>query len=149
MASSNMTTFVIAHRLSTVRNADKIAVVNEGQVVESGTHEELVALGGLYHSLVEKQQVGSNNKKDALGESMRSSMHDSLHGSIRPESAEEDLGTRESLIRFENVFFSYPARPDIEVFRGLNLSIKRGETLALCGPSGQGKSTVIQLTERF
>lgn len=47
------TTLVIAHRLSTVRNADVIYVIASGQVVEAGTHEELLALGGMYKNLYE------------------------------------------------------------------------------------------------
>ena len=46
---------VIAHRLSTVRRADQIVVMNRGKIAESGTHEELIALGGLYHRLHELQ----------------------------------------------------------------------------------------------
>ncbi|MEW6420734.1 MAG: ABC transporter transmembrane domain-containing protein [Deinococcota bacterium] len=49
------TTFVIAHRLSTIRNAGRILVLNAGEVVEDGTHEALMAAGGLYHDLYELQ----------------------------------------------------------------------------------------------
>jgi ABC-type multidrug transport system fused ATPase/permease subunit len=50
------TTFVIAHRLSTIRSADQILVLDEGRIVERGTHAELLRLGGLYRSLYERQQ---------------------------------------------------------------------------------------------
>ena len=48
-----------------------------------------------------------------------------------------------------NLFFNYPARPDVAVLQGLNLSVTAGKTLALVGPSGCGKSTVMALIERF
>ena len=54
------TTFVIAHRLATVRNADRIVVLDAGRVVETGTHESLVAAGGLYASLAERQFVAED-----------------------------------------------------------------------------------------
>jgi len=47
----NRTTFVIAHRLSTVRNADQIIVLEHGEIVEQGTHDELLAMGGRYYQL--------------------------------------------------------------------------------------------------
>ena len=49
------TSFVIAHRLSTIRDADTILVMNEGRIVETGTHEELLAAGGFYHELYASQ----------------------------------------------------------------------------------------------
>ena len=49
------TCFVIAHRLSTIRNADTILVVDRGDVVEQGTHDELMRAGGFYHRLYKAQ----------------------------------------------------------------------------------------------
>jgi ATP-binding cassette subfamily B protein len=45
------TVFVIAHRLSTVKNSDVIMVLDHGEIIERGTHEELIAKGGQYYSL--------------------------------------------------------------------------------------------------
>ena len=49
------TTIVVAHRLSTVRNADEIAVISEGRIIEEGTHEKLIAEGGVYAELYSEQ----------------------------------------------------------------------------------------------
>lgn len=54
------TTIVIAHRLSTIRNADMICVLSDGRIVERGTHNELIALGGHYKHLVDMQSLGQN-----------------------------------------------------------------------------------------
>lgn len=54
----NRTSVVIAHRLSTIQNADHIVVMKKGQIVEQGTHDELLSKNGLYHTLVEMQSLG-------------------------------------------------------------------------------------------
>jgi len=59
------TTFIIAHRLSTVHNADKIIVLNKGKIVESGTHKELMANEGLYHHLYTMRLIGAESPSEA------------------------------------------------------------------------------------
>jgi len=54
-ARQGRTCILIAHRLSTVINADKIAVVDNGEIVEIGTHEELLKQQGAYYSLINSQ----------------------------------------------------------------------------------------------
>jgi ABC-type multidrug transport system fused ATPase/permease subunit len=55
LAAVRATTIVIAHRLSTVRNADLIVVMDDGQIVETGTHRDLLARGGAYAALARAQ----------------------------------------------------------------------------------------------
>jgi ABC-type multidrug transport system fused ATPase/permease subunit len=54
---SHRTSLVIAHRLSTVRNADSVVVLDGGRVVETGSHDHLMAADGLYRRLVSRQLV--------------------------------------------------------------------------------------------
>ena len=54
------TAFVIAHRLSTIRDADMILVLKDGDIVEQGTHEELLEKKGMYEKLYHSQFAGQN-----------------------------------------------------------------------------------------
>ena len=60
------TTFVIAHRLSTVRRADLNLLMDAGRVVERGTHEELMAAGGMYHGMVLRQVESDGHAGNGL-----------------------------------------------------------------------------------
>ncbi|KAF8645234.1 hypothetical protein AX16_008061 [Volvariella volvacea WC 439] len=63
-------------------------------------------------------------------------------GGLKPETVQGE-------ITVEDVRFSYPSRPGVEVVKGLNISFRAGKTAALVGASGSGKSTIISLVERF
>jgi subfamily B ATP-binding cassette protein MsbA len=62
------TTFVIAHRLSTIRRADQILVIEQGKILERGTHEQLYAAGGRYYDLYTRQHDVELNLFLAPGE---------------------------------------------------------------------------------
>ncbi|KAJ3300113.1 ATP-binding cassette, sub-B (MDR TAP), member 4 [Borealophlyctis nickersoniae] len=84
-ASKDRTTVVIAHRLSTVKNADVIVVMDRGVVVEQGTHESLIAQGGVYAELVAAQKIKTGNGGTA-GETTTDSLSDLEDETIKPES---------------------------------------------------------------
>lgn len=142
LVSGNRTTIIIAHRLSTIRNADVIAVVKDGKIVEQGSHDELMGkTDSEYSKLVEAQ----SSKKDASTSDSLSLKSPVLDSSAIKNEAEIDSPQ----VQFRDVHFHYPSRPRNEIFTGLNLSVRHGETLAIVGPSGGGKSTIIQMIERF
>jgi len=152
LSEQKRTTIVIAHRLSTIRNADVIAVIQNGNVAEKGSHDELMASPtGHYRNLVEKQSVKGKRVSRAASEV------DSAALSTRDSFVDVELadgGTCRSQIavhqlKFVDCTFAYPTRPSKKIFDGFSLSIRRGETLALVGPSGGGKSTTVSLIERF
>ncbi|MFZ9190756.1 MAG: ABC transporter transmembrane domain-containing protein, partial [Schleiferiaceae bacterium] len=69
---------------------------------------------------------------------------------VEPAASQPDVAIAgDEAVRFDNLHFAYPSRPDVPVLRGLNLSLREGQQLALVGTSGGGKSTVVQLLYRF
>ncbi|GBB93060.1 hypothetical protein RclHR1_02100009 [Rhizophagus clarus] len=69
--------------------------------------------------------------------------------SSSPDGKKLDKSSVKGRLEFKNIKFNYPARPDIQILKNFNLTIEPGETVALVGTSGSGKSTIIGLLERF
>jgi ABC-type multidrug transport system fused ATPase/permease subunit len=69
--------------------------------------------------------------------------------SSSPDGKKLDKSAVKGRLEFKNIKFNYPARPDIQILKNFNLIIEPGETVALVGTSGSGKSTIIGLLERF
>jgi subfamily B ATP-binding cassette protein MsbA len=81
------TTFVIAHRLSTIRSADQILVLEGGEIVERGTHEELLAANGRYRQLYDKQYKFERDQFINPGEDFTSAQAAAFGGDARPRVA--------------------------------------------------------------
>jgi ABC-type multidrug transport system fused ATPase/permease subunit len=140
LQSAERTIIVIAHRLSTVKNADMICVVREGQIAEAGTHDELMTKHGHYFDLVKAQTRTKEDNADAESNAP-SSISRSFHDTEESVQANMTEGQSKVLLQFKDVHFRYPSRPN-KIFRGLNLVIYEGETLALVGPSGHGECSL-------
>ena len=85
------TTFVIAHRLSTVRRADQILVVEGGRIIERGTHQSLYAAGGRYYDLYTKQHGVESNLFLAPGEGDVEADEDQAAAAISPAAKQEEV----------------------------------------------------------
>jgi ABC-type multidrug transport system fused ATPase/permease subunit len=94
------TTFVIAHRLSTIRRADKILVMEDGQIIERGSHEELLAAGGRYWDLYTRQYGMEQNLFLAPGEGKAALAEELNSGNgLKDESSESALTNAIRLLR--------------------------------------------------
>ena len=119
-------------------------VMTAGQLVQFVIYAILVAssTGALSEIWGELQRAAGATER--LGELL--SAEDALTDPARPLPLPRPVRGQ---ITLDGVSFRYPTRPDVSALDGVSLSIKPGETVALVGPSGAGKTTVIQLIQRF
>ncbi|CAM8883926.1 unnamed protein product [Rhodiola kirilowii] len=98
------TTVVVAHRLSTIRNVDSIAVIQQGQVVETGTHEELISRAGAYASLIRFQEIVRNREFSSA------STHRSRSSRLSHSLSTKSLSLRSGSLR--NLSYQYSTNAD-------------------------------------
>ncbi|XP_042515586.1 ABC transporter B family member 11-like [Macadamia integrifolia] len=116
----NRTTVIVAHRLSTVRNADMIAVIHRGKIVEKGSHTELVKdPEGAYCQLIRLQEMNPEsehgvNDQDKPEISVDSARHSSQHISIRRSVSRESSGPGNSSRHSFSVSFGLPTGVNIQ-----------------------------------
>jgi ABC-type multidrug transport system ATPase subunit len=94
MLMRDRTTIVIAHRLSTVRNADLLAVLDHGRLVETGSHAELLARNGLYVRLIRRQIEGARQPLRAVGKEPEPGSRSGCTGGRKVCPADKRRGSR-------------------------------------------------------
>ncbi|XP_033474616.1 ABC-type oligopeptide transporter ABCB9 isoform X2 [Epinephelus lanceolatus] len=94
------TVLVIAHRLSTVEKADNIIVIDRGRVAEQGSHSQLMASGGLYHELVQRQVLGIETGAEVLNPSEKLSWKSDGGGKKRRKSSSCSTSDSEHNVRY-------------------------------------------------
>ena len=101
-AKVGRTTIIIAHRLSTIRNADIIAYISNGQLMEIGTHDQLMQSKGFYYDLVQSQNQNLDNKKIETGIINKKNDYDSSSDFDSDEGNDEEMKRRESFGSIQN-----------------------------------------------
>lgn len=106
--ASDRTLIAIAHRLSTIKNADNIIVMNNGEIIEQGTHSELMALNGSYAGMVRLQNIEAERQEDGM------SVASTARGDIETEAAEQDSIAKDKAQYADKVSDSVDAKQDKE-----------------------------------
>ena len=100
--SQSRTTIMIAHKLSTVKKADKIIVMNEGRVIETGTHESLLDAEGAYYRLVQAQNLGTDSKESYATKASSEASQDDEDLALTKTKTTNSLGPFKSALKEED-----------------------------------------------
>ncbi|CAF4011821.1 unnamed protein product [Rotaria sp. Silwood2] len=148
-ACKGRTTIVIAHRLTTIQNAHQIYVLDNGSVIEQGTHETLIAKeGGMYQSMVKRQQMERiDDDKDDMASMQKATEEDEKLTTGSKLTQRIRSKAFACLFRQEIAYFDRPENSSGAICTRLSSGALAVQEMA--GTTGCGKSTIVQLLERF
>ena len=148
--ASNRTSDATETKKSSKRSSDAAETKKSSKRSSEATEGKKSSSKSLKRSSDAKETKKSSKRASDATETKKKSSRKSLKKSSKKMSDPlETFKSSENVIDIHHVHFHYPSRPNSEIFRGLGFEVKEGETVAIVGPSGQGKSTIIQLIEEF
>ncbi|CAN1353019.1 ABC transporter B family member 11 [Linum perenne] len=124
-------------------------LVDHGDATFTDVFQVSIKISKTGFGLIRKTRFGADT---ANAKAAAASVFSIIDMKSQIDSSDESGSVLENVkgeIKLVHVSFSYPSRPDVQIFRDINLAIRSGQTVALVGESGSGKSTVIALLQRF
>lgn len=108
-ASAGRTTFVVSHRMSAIRNADRIVFIEKGQVVEDGTHSELIAMKGRYYNMVKSthdnlEESNESQKSEEVKQNQTTEVSVAGYHEFSLEASDEESSLEKDSVQYWKCF---------------------------------------------